>query len=231
MQTDEAMSLKGQALSIDNQVVSRDRVTNHGEVYTNQREVNDMLDLVKHETDRIDSRFLEPACGHGNFLIEVLTRKLRVVESRYKKSQTEFECYSIVAVASLYGIDILEDNVIDCRIRLLKKFKEVYVSLYKDKSKTDCIRAIEYVLSKNIVWGDALTFQTATTPPKPIIFSEWSPVTEGLIKRRDYSFEGLLIHAEIESLPLFSDMGDGVYIPTPIKDYPLTGYLGVVNES
>ena len=214
----------------DNQVVSRERVTNHGEVYTNSREVNAMLDLVKQETERIDSRFLEPACGHGNFLIEVLSRKIKVVEDRYKKSQTEFECYSIIAVSSLYGIDILEDNVIDCRRRLLNKFKETYEKIYKKQINEECIKAVEFILYKNIVLGDALTFQTVSNPPKPIVFSEWSPATNGFIKRRDYSFEGLLIHAEIESLPLFSDMGDGVFIPTPVRDHPLTSYFGVANE-
>lgn len=214
-----------------NQVVSRERVINHGEVFTNAREVNAMLDLVKQETDRIDSRFLEPACGHGNFLIEVLSRKLKVVQDRYKKSQTEFESYSIIAIASIYGVDIQEDNVIACRKRLYDKFKETYETIFKKSIKNECLRAIEFILSKNIVWGDALTFQTTTNPSVPIVFSEWSPATQGFIKRRDYSFEGLLIHAEIESLPLFSDMGEGVFIPRPIKDYPLTSYFGVVNAS
>ena len=84
---------------------------------------------------------------------------------------------------------------------------------------------------KNIVWGDALTFQTVKYPSSSIIFSEWTPATQGLIKRRDYSFEGLLFHSEIESLPLFSDQGEGVYIPSPVKEYALTSYFGVVNES
>ena len=94
------------------QVVSKKRVADHGEVYTSEREVNAMLDLVKQETERIDSRFLEPACGTGNFLTEILARKLRVVESRYRKSQLEYERASIQAISSIYGIDILEDNVV-----------------------------------------------------------------------------------------------------------------------
>lgn len=212
------------------QVVSKQRVSDHGEVYTANREVVEILDLVKHETERVDSRFLEPACGHGNFLIEVLNRKLKIVENRYKKSQTEFEYYSIIAISSLYGIDILEDNILVCRKRLLDKFNDVYIKNYKDKIKSECLESIKFILSKNIVWGDALTFQTASHPPKPIIFSEWSPATEGFIKRRDYSFEGLLIHAEIESLPLFSDMGHGVFIPSPVKEYSLTSYFKVANE-
>ena len=95
-----------------NQVKSRDRVSRHGEVFTKQREVNAMLDLVKHETERIDSRFLEPACGNGNFLAEVLKRKLAVVESRYGKSQLEWERNSLIAISSIYGVDIQEDNAL-----------------------------------------------------------------------------------------------------------------------
>ncbi|WP_304063639.1 hypothetical protein [Pedobacter glucosidilyticus] len=92
------------------QVKSKKRVTDHGEVFTSQREVSAMLDLVKHETERIDSRFLEPTCGNGNFLAEVLRRKLEIVNSRYSKNQVEWERYSIMAVSSIYGVDILEDN-------------------------------------------------------------------------------------------------------------------------
>src|SRR5947209_1632607 len=83
-------------------VVSKKRVADHGEVYTRPREVNAMLDLVKQETERIDSRFLEPACGHGNFLAEIVQRKLRVVESRYARSPLEHERYTLLAVSSLY---------------------------------------------------------------------------------------------------------------------------------
>jgi len=120
-------------IKADNQVKSKKRVADHGEVFTNEREVNAMLDLVKHETERIDSRFLEPACGNGNFLAEVLRRKLIVVDSKYSKSQIEWERYSVIAVSSIYGVDILEDNAKECRDRLLgiytdwysKKFKQV----------------------------------------------------------------------------------------------------------
>ena len=98
-------------------IKTRQRVADHGEVFTAEREVNAMLDLVKPETERIDSRFLEPACGSGNFLIEVLRRKLAVVEERYGKGQLEFERYAIVAIGSIYGVDLLEDNAAECRVR------------------------------------------------------------------------------------------------------------------
>src|SRR5690606_25695783 len=125
----------------DNQVKSKKRVTDHGEVFTNQREVNAMLDLVKHETERIDSRFLEPACGNGNFLAAALRRKLAVVDSRYSKSQVEWERYSVIAVSSIYGVDILEDNAQECRERLFKIFDERYTALFKDKCKEECRRS------------------------------------------------------------------------------------------
>lgn len=102
------------------QVKSKERVANHGEVFTAEREVNAMLDLVKEETERIDSRFLEPACGDGNFLVKILERKLTAVKSKYKKFPADFEKYSLLAVTSIYGIDILKDNVKNCQNRLYK---------------------------------------------------------------------------------------------------------------
>src|SRR5438046_880802 len=123
---------------MDKQVISKRRVAKHGEVLTGKREVNAMLDLVKSETDRIDSRFLEPACGTGNFLAAILERKLRVVETRYSKSQLEFERYATLAVSSIYGIDILEDNVQQCRQRLFGIFDLNYLRLFKNKSNDDC---------------------------------------------------------------------------------------------
>ncbi len=142
------------------QVVSKERVADHGEVYTAPREVNAMLDLVKTETERIDSRFLEPACGNGNFLAEILRRKLGIVEKRYAKSQLEYERYAVLAVTSIYGIDILQDNVQACRQRLLGIFDENYRRLFKDQTKDGCRHAVRFILERNIIWGDALTLKT-----------------------------------------------------------------------
>ena len=211
------------------QVVSRQRVADHGEVYTAQREVNAMLDLVKQETERIESRFLEPACGTGNFLIEVLERKLNIVESRYRKNQTEYERYAVLAVSSLYGIDILQDNVIECRNRLFDFFDEKYTRLYKDQSKEDCRRSVRFILDRNITWGDALTLKTVGDAPQLIVFSEWSPVNGMMLKRRDFTFHGLLEHEHIKGLPLFSDLGEDVFIPEPVKEYPLIHFLKVAD--
>ena len=120
------------------QVVSKKRVADHGEVYTSKREVNAMLDLVKNETERIESRFLEPACGTGNFLTEILDRKLAVVHSRYGKNQLEYERYALLAVSSLYGIDILEDNIKECQTRLFNSFEQPYTALFKDTVQQEC---------------------------------------------------------------------------------------------
>ena len=154
---------------MDEQVISKKRVADHGEVLTSQREVNAMLDLVKQETERIDSRFLEPACGTGNFLTEILNRKLNVVEAKYRRSQLEFERNIVSAISSIYGIDILEDNVIECRKRLFDMANKKYTALFKKKAKDDVRKVIQFIFEKNIIWGDALDLKTVGPNPHQII--------------------------------------------------------------
>ena len=214
---------------MEKQVVSKYRVANHGEVFTRKREVNAMLDLVKQETERIESRFLEPACGTGNFLAAILERKLHVVKQRYKKSQLEFERNSVIAVSSIYGIDILRDNVEKCRKRLFNIFDKTYSGLFKKTAKNKCRNSVKYILEHNIIWGDALTLKTVNDNPQPIVFSEWSPVNGSQLKRRDFTFHGLLKHELMKELPLFSDLGEDVFIPTPEKEYPLVHFLEIGN--
>lgn len=205
---------------MEQQVISKKRVADHGEVLTGKREVNAMLDLVKQETERIESRFLEPACGTGNFLTEILARKLRIVESRYRKSQLEWERNAICAVSSVYGIDILQDNVIECRRRLLDKVGGSYGRLFKD----EFMGAVAFILKRNIIWGNALTYRTVDSD-QPIVFSEWSPFNGSQFIRRDFKFERLISCAAFEGANLFSDLGDLAFIPEPVKDYPPTHYL------
>jgi hypothetical protein len=207
------------------QVISKQRVADHGEVLTAHREVVAMVDLVHQEADRIESRFLEPACGDGNFLSEILDRKLSVVERRYSKSQLEYERYAVLAVSSLYGVDIQDDNVHRCRLRLLELFEARYVSLFKDRTKTACIAAVEFILNRNIIWGDALTLMTVGAKSQHIVFSEWSPINGSLLKRRDFTFQGLMAHENTRDLPLFSDLGDDVFIPAPEKEYAPVHFL------
>jgi hypothetical protein len=213
----------------DKQVISKQRVEDHGEVLTGAREVNAMLDLVKQETERIESRFLEPACGNGNFLTVILERKLAIVERRYSKSQLDYERYAVLAISSIYGIDILEDNVQQCRDRLFGIFERNYSRLFKDKTESKCREATRFILEHNIIWGDALTLKTVGEKPGYIVFSEWSPVNGSMLKRRDFTFHGLLTHEGIKELPLFSDLGEDVFIPTPEKEYPPAHFLEIAH--
>ncbi len=188
------------------QVKSRERVQQHGEVFTNEREVNAMLDLVKHETERIDSRFLEPACGDGNFLAEILRRKLRVCRhfvEQGKNTQLEYEKNVVLAVSSIYGIELLTDNALACRERLFRIFSEEYHALYGDNVKQECMESIRYLLGKNIIIGNALTYHRVDNPKEWIIISEWSLVGNGMMNRRDYEFSYMV--GDSQENDLFSD--------------------------
>lgn len=216
----------------DSQVKTRQRVTEHGEVFTDHREVNAMLDLVKQETENIDSRFLEPACGTGNFLVEILARKLAIVKRRYAKNQIEYERYSIAALCNIYGVELLPDNTRTCRERLFGIFTHHYAKLFKN-GKTNFLRTAEFILSRNILCGDALSLKDSNN--QPIIFSEWAFVIGSKIKRRDFVFEEL-IPQDANSLfqaQEISDEGKPVFIPRPIKEFPLNHFLNLadgVNE-
>lgn len=206
----------------DKQVKSKERVAEHGEVFTNEREVNAMLDLVKHETERIESRFLEPACGNGNFLAEVLRRKLNEVDRRYSKSQLEWERNAVVAVASIYGVDILEDNAAECSQRLFDIFSKVYLNRFGTNCKMDMMKSVKFILKRNILWGDALDFTNPITK-KPIVFSEWSLINESMIKRRDFVFKFLV--EKTHQFSMFNDEGNPAAIDEPVKDFPPTHFL------
>lgn len=204
------------------QVKSKKRVADHGEVFTAEREVNAMLDLVKHESFRIESRFLEPACGNGNFLAEILSRKLTAVTDRYKNSQIEWERYAIIAIANIYGVEILEDNAQECRERLFQIFDETYTKLYKNNCKEECRRSVQFLLHRNILWGDALDFTNPQTK-EPIIFSEWSAVNGSMLKRRDFVFRFLV--EKTHQFSMFNDEGEPAAIDEPIRDFPLVHFL------
>lgn len=222
------------------QVKSKERVADHGEVFTNEREVNAMLDMVKQETERIDSRFLEPACGDGNFLAEILRRKLVVVKQRYGKSASEYEKYCFVAVGSIYGVELLQDNAADCRDRLYGIVEGEYMRVCKKKPNPKFLPAIRYVIDRNILCGDALTL--LQNDGEPIIFSEWSMALGIKVKRRDFRLDEMLEGSvnSGETMSLFGSSGNATtewefdeetqtYIPLPIKEYPLTSFYEVVD--
>ena len=206
-------------------VKSRQRIIDHGEVFTPPELVSDMLDLVAHECERIDSRFLEPACGDGNFLAEVLRRKLLTVERKHARNQEKWERDAVLAVSSLYGIDLLADNVAACRDRLLAIVMDAHEACHHASLPDDVRRAIAFILTKNIVQGNALTFRTAEG--KPLVLCEWSPLNGSLLKRRDFSYEHLLEDSRVAGLPLFNDLGENVFIPTRVGEFPPCHYLNV----
>ena len=166
-------------------VKSKQRVVDHGEVFTPPWMVEAMLDLVKNETDRIDSRFLEPACGSGNFIVQILRRKLAAVELKYGKSDFERRQYALLALMCIYGIELLADNITECRANVLELFSD-----YLQLDKTDDLYgAACYVLSQNLVHGDALTMRTANG--LAISFAEWGYLGKGKFQRRDFRFDTL----------------------------------------
>lgn len=179
------------------QVKSKKRVADHGEVFTAEREVKAMCDLVKQETQRIDSRFLEPACGDGNFLAEVLARKLAVVKTKYKKSAYDYERYALLALSSVYGVDILLDNALACRERLFTMWDKEYKAVCKKECNDETRAAARFILSRNIVCGNALSLMCVDEHGKdtdePIVFSEWTfPFNDARMQRSDYTFAQLL---------------------------------------
>lgn len=209
------------------QVKSKERVADHGEVFTNKREVNAMLDLVKQETERIDSRFLEPACGEGAFLKEILRRKLNVVKNKYKKNPLDYERYAIVALTSIYGVDLLEDNTEICRNNLFDIWNSEYSSCVKDYARDACREVAKYILKKNILCGDALTMKK--NDGSPITFSEWSLVTGNSVKRRDYRLDELL-EGHTQEPTIFMneweyDEESKAFIPKPVNEFPPTDYM------
>lgn len=238
----------------DGQIKSKKRVADHGEVFTAEREVNAMLDLVKQETERIDSTFLEPACGDGNFLAEILRRKLAVVKREYyprRGSCADYELYSVKAVMSIYGVELLQDNVDACRDRLFQIFDEEYTTVCKGKASDAVRNVVKYVLSCNILCGNALSLMKVDLlgedTDEPIIFAEWTfPNNDYKVKRRDFRLDVLLKENADESFydtqfSLFADESMNLdywetdpitheVIPKPVKEYPLIHYRRIAED-
>jgi hypothetical protein len=195
-------------------VKSKQRVADHGEVFTPAWMVEAMLDLVKDETERMDSRFLESACGDGNFLTQILRRKLAAVELKYAKSDFERQHYALLALMCIYGIELLPDNIAECRANLLEIFAE-YLNL---APADDLCRAAFFVLSQNLVHGDALTMRTHNA--LPITFAEWGYLGKGRFQRRDFRYDNLTQSSAFSAEgSLFAHLGKHE-IFKPAKTYP-----------
>jgi hypothetical protein len=195
---------------------SKQRVADHGEVFTPAWLVEAMLESVKAESERIDSRFLEPACGSGNFLVRVLQRKLAAVDVRYRKNDFEQRHYALFGLMCVYGIELLVDNVDECRANML----EIVADYLRVDDADDVYRAAAYVLSQNIVHGDARTMLDHAGDP--ITFAEWGYLGRGKFQRRDFRYDSLVQMSSFGADTLFADLGKHE-IFTPVKSYtPIT---------
>lgn len=193
-------------------VKSKQRVADHGEVFTPAWLVEYMLDLVKGETERIDSRFLEPACGSGNFLVSVLRRKLATVHTKYGKNEFEKRHHALFALMSIYGIELLPDNASECRENLLE-----ILSTYLDVEPNDVwSRAAKNVLDVNIVQGDALSMTTADG--EPIVFPEWAYLRRGKFQRRDFRYDALTERASFEGTLFAQFEEEEIFVPVKTFD-------------
>lgn len=197
-----------------NLIKSKKRVADHGEVFTPPWMVEKMLDLVKDETERIDSRFLEPACGNGNFLVAILQRKLAAVELKYGKRSFEKRSYALLSLMCCYGIELLEDNATECRENMLAIFAE-YLNLAEED---ELHRAAAFVLSLNIIQGDAMTMRGKDGSPMTVV--EWGYLGKGKFQRRDFRLEALTGAASFSAEgSLFAALGRHE-IFRPIATYP-----------
>ncbi|MFN9280708.1 MAG: N-6 DNA methylase [Rubrivivax sp.] len=195
-------------------VKSKQRVADHGEVFTPAWMVEAMLDLVNDECERIDARFLEPACGSGNFIVRILQRKLAAVELKYGTAEFERQHYALLGLMCIYGIELLNDNINECRANVLEVFAE-YLGLAEDD---DLFLAAEHVLGLNLVHGDALTMRAHDG--QPVTFAEWGYLGRGKFQRRDFRLDVLTGSSAYSSEgSLFAELGKHE-IFTPIKTYP-----------
>lgn len=195
-------------------VKSKQRVADHGEVFTPAWMVEAMLDLVKDETERIDARFLEPACGSGNFIVQILRRKLAAVELKYGQSDFERRHFALLGLMCIYGIELLADNIAECRANVLDVFAD-YLNL--DEAE-DVYLAATHVLSENLVHGDALTMRAKDG--QFITFAEWGYLGKGKYQRRDFRFDVLTGSSAFSAEgSLFADLGKHE-IFAPVKTHP-----------
>lgn len=184
---------------VEQQVKSKERVKDHGEVFTNKREVNAMLDLVKDESYRVDSRFLEPACGTGNFLVAILERKLETVVKAGLVDQVDFEKQVFIAVASIYAIDIQADNCVESRDRLYKIVERVYGEVYPDSQDDQFMEVIKYILETNVILGNGLSGLQVDPDNQEDLAGQLIQFTEFTfdrydVIRKDFTMNGMLKH-------------------------------------
>lgn len=196
-------------------------------VYTSDKLVNNMLQSVQDEIERIDSRVLEPSCGDGNFLDAILRKKLFSVCKKYGHSRVDFEFYILRALMSLYGVEIDNSVVILCKQRLELSVKQFYLKYYTEKQWIVLLPLVQYILDTNILWGDSLSL-TSPIDGSPVVLAEWSFLGSYKVKRRDFVYEQLIDVSE-SAEKVLSDRHIEGFIPKPVKDYPLVKIFNIRN--
>lgn len=177
-------------------IKSKIRVQKHGEVFTPKKIVNQMLDFdeVNKACNELESTFLEPAAGEGAFLKEIITRKLQMIEKNYKDSLIMYENYSLLALSTIYGIELLEDNAQACSLNIFQIYYEFYnkvASNFNEALKKKVLDSAKLIISANIAQGDFLTQQSPNG--KEMIFSEWKIIQKNKNKikivRTEYTLD------------------------------------------
>jgi hypothetical protein len=213
----------------------RQRIIDHGEVFTPPGLVHEMLELVADQCEREDARFLEPACGDGNFLVEVLRRRLLRTDQRYR-IQRDWEPHALFGLSCLYGIEIQGDNIERCRARLLETFREHYESRYGEKSNPRVTESARVILRHNILHGDALMMKQASG--NPLVLTEWALIGKGRFKRRLYEYRELPPTLTYESSSLFNqspeqprdEEGNPVFIAQHIRNMAAVHFLDLIED-
>ena len=205
----------------EQQIWSNERVPAcEEEVFTDDSVVDRMLELVCRETAKVDFRFVEPACGNGDLLVQILERRLAIVRQQYSENLVDYELCALVAVSNIYGIEVHMDNVMECERRLYEIISFEYIYIFKEKFNENFLLSIRRILSKNIIWGDSTT-QFTPDGFAPIIFCEWYVIND-MVFRRDFRLEVLFRNSHLD---LLSDLCNAVFVPNPIVEYPPIHYL------
>ena len=173
---------------VPSQIKSKQRVIDHGEVFTAKREVNAMLDLVEPMASSITATVLEPACGEGVFLVEMLNRRLETLKA-FGFSGYWLQWQILRAVSALYGVDIQADNVATTRENLVNTCR-TWMMANGESIIPGFSRGLSEIVKLNIVAGDTLAAKTIGG--RQLAFSEWSFEKNGMIFRMEYPYEELL---------------------------------------
>ena len=182
-----------------NQIKSKDRVVNHGEVYTPDWVVQDMLDMIPNNASKIETRYLESSSGEGNFLVAILIRKLEQIFINYKVLE-DVQFYTFVALTNIYGIELLKDNVEFCKRRMLEIIRLFFIK-YNYRFDSTFENVINNVLSHNIINMNTLTYripmfdfehQLLRDENNNILYEGWAQISEWVINEKKKTVKHLI---------------------------------------